>query len=54
VSPEEIKGSGPHRKGAEVEIDLKDDPGSLLGSLNAWREKVIMGSSQEFLGFLAQ
>jgi len=30
-------------KRAEMEINLDDEPGSLLDSLNAWREKVIVG-----------
>ena len=34
-SPEEIKGSGPGKREAEVEIDLDDEPESLLGSLDA-------------------
>ena len=42
-SPEEIKGSGLRRRETEVEIDLDDEYGSLLGFLNAWWEKVIMG-----------
>ena len=29
-------------KRAEMEINLDDEPGSLLDSLNAWREKVIV------------
>jgi len=42
-SPEEIKGSGLRRRETEVEIDVDDQPGSLLDSLNAWREKVVVG-----------
>jgi len=41
--PEEIRGSGPGKREAEVGIDLDDKPGSLLDSLNAWREKVAIG-----------
>ena len=41
--PEEIKGSGPQRREVEVEIDLDDEPRSVLDSLNVWREKVIVG-----------
>ena len=41
--PEEIKGYGTQRREVEVEINLDDEPGSLLDSLNAWREKVIVG-----------
>ena len=49
---EENKVSWPWRRKAEVEIDLDDEPGSLLDSLNAWTEKVVVGRSQKFLGFL--
>jgi len=41
--PVEVKGSGPGKRDKEVEIDMVDEPGSLLDSLNAWREKVAMG-----------
>ena len=41
--PEEVKGSGPGGGDKEVKIDLNDEPGSLLDSLNAWREKVVVG-----------
>ena len=37
----------------KVKINLDDEPRLLLDSLNAWREKVAVGSSQEFLNFLA-
>ena len=37
----EIRGSGPGK--GEAEIDLDDEPESLLESLNAWREKMAMG-----------
>ena len=33
-----------------VEMDLDDEPGLLLDSLNLWGE-VVMGSFQGFLGF---
>ena len=39
------------RGGGENSLD--DEPGSLLDSLNAWQEKVVVGSSREFLSFLA-
>ena len=45
--PEEIRGSAPGKREAEVGIDLDDKPGSLLDSLNSWREKVAIG---DFLG----
>ena len=38
---------------AWVEIDLDYEPGSLLDSLNAWREKVVAVHSGGFLGFHA-
>ena len=41
--PGEIRGSRPQRREVEVEIDLDDELGSLLDSLNAWLEKVIVG-----------
>ena len=50
--PEEIKGSGPGGREAEVKIDLDDEPDSLLDSLNAWREKVFVGELPKILGFL--
>ena len=51
--PEEIKGSRPRRREAEVEIGLDDELASFFRSLNAWQEKVIMGELQGFQGFLA-
>ena len=41
--PEEVKGSGPVGGGEEVEINMDDEHGSLLDSLNVWREKVVVG-----------
>ena len=39
---EEVKGSGLWGRDKEVEIDLHNEPESLLDSLNAWREKVVV------------
>jgi len=47
---EEIKGSGPGEGDEEVEIDLVDELGSLLVSLNAWREKVAVEELPEIPG----
>jgi len=51
--PEEIKGSGLVGGDKELEIDLDGEPRSLLDSLNAWQEKVVVGELLGFLGFLA-
>ena len=40
--PEEVKDSGPVGGDKEVEIDLDDEPKSLLDSLNAWQENVVV------------
>ena len=49
-SPENIKGFGLGRREAEVEIDLDDEPGLLLDSLNFWLEKVAVGEFPRILG----
>jgi len=41
--PEEVKGSGAGGGDKEVKIDLNDELGSLLDSLNTWREKIVVG-----------
>ena len=47
---EEVKDSGPVGGDEKVKIDLDDEPGSLLNSLNAWREKVVIGEVPGILG----
>ena len=41
--PDEVEGSGLVGGDEEVKIDLDDEPGSLLDSLNDRREKVAVG-----------
>ena len=47
---EEAEGSAPEGRDAWVEIDLDDEPGSLLDFLNVWREKVAAGLFRGILG----
>jgi len=41
--PKVVAGSDPVEGDKEVKINLDGEPGSLLDSLNAWREKVTAG-----------
>ena len=49
--PEKVKGSDPIGD-KEMKIYLDDEPRSLLNSLNAWQEKVVVEELPEILSFL--